>query len=137
MTDESLRAKGTAMRTRLMGDGYAQQLNATLYADPMMVKFRDLATDIAFGAVWTRPGLDIKTRAMLCVASDTATGRYPELAVHLRMARNHGWSEEELTEAILHLSVYVGLPFVREALIVASETFAQMRAETAAPTAAP
>jgi len=129
MSDENLRAKGTAMRTKLMGEGYAQQLNTTLYADPIMVKFRELATDIAFGSVWTRPGLDLKTRAMICVISDTSTGRYPELAVHLRMARNHGWSEEELTEAILHLSVYVGLPFVREGLIVASETFATLRGE--------
>lgn len=129
MTDETLRAKGTAMRTQLMGEAYAGQLNSTLYADPIMVKFRELATDIAFGSVWTRPGLDLKTRAMICVISDTSTGRYPELAVHLRMARNNGWTEEELVEAILHLSVYVGLPFVREALIVASETFAQLNRE--------
>ena len=131
MADDDLRAKGTAMRSRLMGEGYAAQLNATLYADPIMVKFRELATDIAFGSVWTRAGLDLKTRALICVISDTSTGRYPELAVHLRMARNNGWSEEELTEAILHLSVYVGLPFVREALIVASETFAALRKEAA------
>ncbi len=129
MTDDSLRARGDAMRTKLMGEGYATQLNSTLYADPIMVKFRELATDIAFGSVWTRAGLDLKTRSLICVISDTSTGRYPELAVHLRMARNHGWSEEELTEAILHLSVYVGLPFVREALIVASETFATLRKE--------
>jgi 4-carboxymuconolactone decarboxylase len=129
MTDDTLRARGTAMRTQLMGEAYASQLNGTLYADPIMVKFRELATDIAFGSVWTRPGLDLKTRAMICVISDTSTGRYPELAVHLRMARNNGWTEEELTEAILHLSVYVGLPFVREALIVASETFAELRRE--------
>ena len=130
MADDDLRAKGTAMRTKLMGEGYAQQLNSTLYADPIMQEFRELATDIAFGSVWTRPGLDLKTRTMICVVSDTSTGRYPELAVHLRMARNNGWSEEELTEAILHLSVYVGLPFVREALIVASETFAVLRKES-------
>ena len=131
MTDDSLRAKGTQMRSKLMGEAYAQQLNATLYADPIMVKFRELATDIAFGSVWTRPGLDLKTRTLICVISDTSTGRYPELAVHLRMARNHGWGEEELVEAILQLSVYVGLPFVREALIVASETFAELRKEKA------
>ena len=129
MAEDELRARGTAMRTKLMGENYAQTLNSTLYADPIMMKFRELATDIAFGSVWTRPGLDLKTRAMICVISDTSTGRYPELAVHLRMARNNGWTEEELTEAILHLSVYVGLPFVREALIVASETFAVLREE--------
>jgi 4-carboxymuconolactone decarboxylase len=131
MTDESLRAKGTAMRTALMGEGFAKAMNETLYSDPMMVKFRELATDIAFGSVWTRAGLDLKTRALICVVSDTATGRYPELKVHLRMARNQGWTEEELTEALLHMSVYVGLPFVREAMIVASETFAELRAEAA------
>ncbi len=131
MPDKSLRAKGTAMRTKLMGEGFAQQMNATLYADPIMLKFRELAIDIAFGSVWTRPGLDLKTRAMICVISDTSTGRHPELALHLRVARNQGWSEEELVEAILHLSVYVGLPFVREALIVASETFATLRGEAA------
>ncbi len=129
MSDESLRAKGTEMRAKLMGESYAQKLNETLYADPIMVKFRELATDIAFASVWTRAGLDLKTRALVCVVSDTATGRYPELKVHLRMARNQGWTEEELTEAMLHLSVYVGLPFVREALIVASETFSELRKE--------
>jgi 4-carboxymuconolactone decarboxylase len=71
----------------------------------------------------------MKTRALICVVSDTATHAWPELAIHLRMARRKGWSEEELAEALLHLSGYVGLPAVREALIVAKRVFAEMRAE--------
>ncbi len=61
--------------------------------------------------------------------SDTATGRAPELKIHLRMARNQGWTEDELAEAILHLTGYCGAPLVREALITARETFAELRAE--------
>jgi len=132
MTDETLRAKGVAMRRDLMGPAYADSLEGTVYADEAMQEFRDLATDIAFATVWTRPGLDLKTRTMICVVSDTATGRTPELAIHLRMARRHGWSEKELYEALLHLTVYIGLPLVREATLTARETFAAMRAEEAA-----
>jgi 4-carboxymuconolactone decarboxylase len=55
--------------------------------------------------------------------------RTPELKKHISIARNHGWTEDELVEAILHLLGYVGAPLVREALLVAKETFAEMRAE--------
>ncbi len=129
MPEKTLREKGAEMRARLMGPAYAGTLETTVYADPGMHKFRDLAQEIAFGNVWSRPGLDLKTRAMITVASDCATGRAAELAIHLRMALRQGWTEEELTEALLHLSVYVGLPLVREAMLTAQETFAAIRAE--------
>ncbi|NCY26380.1 MAG: hypothetical protein EBX37_16570 [Alphaproteobacteria bacterium] len=54
---------------------------------------------------------------------------WPELAVHMRMARRMGWSEDELIEALMHMNGYVGLPTVREAMIVARDLFAKMRAE--------
>ncbi len=69
---------------------------------------------------------------LICVISDTATGREPELGLHLRMALRQGWTEEELTEALLHLSGYVGVPIIRESLMVASKVFAEHRAEQAA-----
>lgn len=129
MSEKTLREKGADMRRALMGESYAASLEPTVYADPGMREFRDLAQEIAFGTVWSRPGLDLKTRALICVTSDVATGRYPELAIHLRMALRQGWTEEELREAILHLSVYVGLPLVREALLTARDTFAAIRGE--------
>jgi 4-carboxymuconolactone decarboxylase len=94
-----------------------------------MEKFAALTQETVFGTLWTRPGLDLKTRTLICVVSDTATGRTPELKLHIRFACNHGWTEDELVEAILHLLGYVGAPLVREALLVAKETFAEMRAE--------
>ena len=81
-------------------------------------------------ALWTRPGLDLKTRTLVCVVSDAATGREPELAIHLRMALRQGWREDELIEVMLHLSGYIGVPIIRESMMVASRIFKEHRAET-------
>jgi alkylhydroperoxidase/carboxymuconolactone decarboxylase family protein YurZ len=121
--------KGTEIRRKLMGEKYADDMNKSVYADPMMQKFGDYAREAVFGMLWSRPGLDLKTRALICVVSDTAQARWPELAIHLRMARNQGWTEDELSEAILHLGGYIGLPSVREALLTAKEVFEEMRHE--------
>jgi 4-carboxymuconolactone decarboxylase len=136
MAESELYSKGAAMRRRLMGEAAVERSAREIYSDPVMKKFIDLATETVFGALWTRPGLDLKTRALICVISDTATGREPELALHLRMALRQGWTEEELTEALLHLSGYVGVPIIREAMMVASKVFAERRDETAAEKAA-
>jgi len=61
--------------------------------------------------------------------SDAVSGRHPELDIHLRFALKQGWSEDELTEVLLHLSGYVGVPLIREAMLVASKTFADVKAE--------
>ena len=130
MADSALREKGRKMRRRLLGDAAVERIDKAVYSDPIMAKFAELTQECIFGALWTRPGLDPKIRALICVISDTATGRDPELKLHLRMARNQGWTEDELVESLLHLLCYVGAPLVREALLVAKETFAEMRAET-------
>src|SRR6516162_3061601 len=97
-----------------------------------MKQFIELSTASVLGALWPRPGLDLKTRALVCVVSDAATGREPELGLHLRMALRQGWTEEELIEVLLHLSGYVGVPIIRESMMVASKVFAEFRAEQAA-----
>ena len=121
--------KGTEVRRTLMGAAHADKMNATVYDDPIMKKFGDYAREAVFGMLWTRPGLDMKTRALICVISDTAQARWPELTIHLRMARNQGWTEDELSEALLHLGGYIGLPSVREGLLTAKEVFEEMRNE--------
>jgi len=122
--------KGEKVRRELIGETEVAKISQTVYDDPMMQKFRDYAIEAVFGMLWTRPGLDKKTRALICVVSDTAIHAWPELKIHLRMARNMGWSEDELAEALLHMGGYVGLPAVRTGLQVAKEVFAEMRAET-------
>src|SRR5207247_8097331 len=97
--------------------------------DRVMMEFMDGAAEAVFGALWARPGLDLKARALICVVSDAATARTPELALHLRMARRQGWTEDELVEVLLHLSGYVGVPLIREAMLTAKEVFGEMRKE--------
>ena len=129
MADTTRREQGRAIRRTLMGEAFAAKVDQAVYSDPLMQKFAEVTQETIFGTLWTRPGLDLKTRALICVISDTATGRTPELKLHLRFARNQGWTEDELVEAMLHLLGYVGAPLVREALITAKEVFAEMRAE--------
>ena len=131
MADRELYDKGMAMRTQLLGEDFVARLNQNTYDDPIMQKFRDVSAENVFGALWTRPGLDLKTRALICVITDAATGRHPELELHARMARRQGWTEEELSEALLHMLGYVGAPLVREALLTASRVFQDMRQEEA------
>ena len=72
---------------------------------------------------------NLKTRTLVCVVSDAATGREPELRIHLRMALRQGWSETELIETLIHMSGYVGVPIIREAMIAAGQVFAEVKAE--------
>ena len=129
MAESELYRKGAEMRRRLLGDDYVEQAAKTTYTDPQTRKFIDLATETVFGALWSRPGLDLKTRTLVCVVSDAATGRPEELAIHLRMALRQGWTEDELTEVLLHLAGYVGAPLVREAMLASKKVFAEMKAK--------
>src|SRR5689334_24171178 len=131
MAHSELYGKGAAIRRQLLGDAAVERSTREIYSDPVMKKFIDVATETVFGALWTRPGLDLKTRTLVCVVSDAATGREPELAIHLRMALRQGWTEQELTEVLVQLVGYVGAPLARDALIVASRLFAEVRAEAA------
>lgn len=128
MAKSELWRKGDAVRRELIGETGLEGMK-TVYDDPIMDAFGDYAREAVFAQLWARPGLDTRTRTLICVVSDTATHAWPELAIHLRMARRAGWTEQELAEALLHLSGYIGLPAVREATITAKTVFAQMRGE--------
>ena len=129
MAESETIQKARELRRQLMGDAYVDRMNQTVYAVPIMQRFADLAAETVFAALWARPGLDLKTRTLVCLVSDAATGRLPELAIHLRMARRQGWTEDELVEVLLHLTGYVGVPLIREAMLTAKDVFAELRAE--------
>ena len=122
---------GDAVRRELLGEA-AYQRNNRNYTDPIMGTFLDICTEHVFGALWARPGLDLKTRTLVCVVSDIATAREEELAIHLRFAINQGWRREELVEVMVQLMAYVGVPHARGAMMVARRVFAEMDAENAA-----
>ena len=127
MAESELYKKGVAIRRKLRGKADFARNESEYAKDPAMKQFIDLATETVFGALWARPGLDIKTRTLICVVSDAATGRHPELDIHLRFALRQGWTEDELTEVLIHLTGYVGVPIIREAMLVASRVFSDTR----------
>lgn len=127
MNDSELYRQGVATRRKLLGDKRMSELDAA-YSDPAMQKFMELSTEVLYGGIWSRPGLDLRTRSLICVISDTATGRTGILPEHIRTAMKEGWTEDQITEALLHLVGYVGAPFVRDAMAVAVPVFAQARA---------
>ncbi|MBM85640.1 MAG: 4-carboxymuconolactone decarboxylase [Rhodospirillaceae bacterium] len=129
MSKTDLYKKGDAKRREMYGEAAYNRANETVYSDPIMRQFLDVTTETVFGALWARPGLDTKTRALICVVSDIATQREDELAIHLRFAIGQGWTEGELIETMLHLSGYIGVPSVRGAMLVAKRVFAELREE--------
>ena len=133
MTEKSdLYKKGEAVRRALRGEASYEQNMKEYAADPHTQKFIDLATETVFGALWARPTLDYKLRSLICVITDTTMGRHDELDIHLRFALKQGWTEDELIEVLLHMSGYIGVPLIREAIYCAKEVFADERAKNAA-----
>ncbi|KAI5241418.1 4-carboxymuconolactone decarboxylase [Aureobasidium subglaciale] len=111
---------GLEMRNKVAGKEYVDRAlaNATSdFARPM----QELATEAAWGSIWTRPGLDLKTRSLLNIAMLCALNRGPELAVHTRGALNNGASEVEIREVILQAAVYAGMPAGMEGTKVAEK----------------
>jgi 4-carboxymuconolactone decarboxylase len=92
---------------------------------------RDIAPDFArlliefpFGDIYSRPGLDLKSRELAVVAALTALGNAaPQLRVHIHGARNVGWSEQEIVEVIMQMAVYAGFPAALNGLFAAQEVF--------------
>src|SRR3990170_1019675 len=119
--------KGEAVRRKLRGDADFEKNKKEYAKDPHTQKFIDLATETVFGALWARPTLSHKLRALICVVTDTTMGRHDELDIHLRFALKEGWTEDELVEVLLHMSGYVGVPLIREAIYLAKDVFADER----------
>lgn len=111
--------KGLATRKQVMGQEFVDAAfgNATDFTLPM----QHYITRNAWGDVWQRPGLDLKTRSLITVAMLTALGKQHELKGHVRGALNNGVTREELQEVLLHASIYCGVPAAVEACRSAAE----------------
>ncbi len=111
--------QGLATRTQVMGESFVDRAftNATEYTLPM----QEFITRNAWGNVWQRPGLDLKTRSLVTVAMLTALGKQTELKGHVRGALNNGATPEEIREIMLHATVYCGFPAAIDAFRSATE----------------
>jgi 4-carboxymuconolactone decarboxylase len=110
---------GLKTRTQVMGSSYVDRAlgAATDYTMPM----QEFITANAWGNVWQRPGLDLKTRSLITVAMLTAQGKQQELKAHVRGALTNGATPEEIRELMLHATVYCGFPTAIDAFRSAAE----------------
>jgi 4-carboxymuconolactone decarboxylase len=110
---------GLITRKQVMGDDFVARAfgGATDFTQPI----QQYITRNAWGDVWQRPGLDLKTRSLVTVAMLTALGKQHELKGHVRGALNNGVTLEEIQEVLLHASIYCGLPAAVEAFRSAAE----------------
>ncbi len=118
MSDEALR-KGMRMRRAVLGDEHVDRAQAAV--TPFTEDFQEFLTAYAWGEVWTRPGLDLRTRSCITVAMLVALNRPEELVLHLRGALSNGVTREELKEVLLQAAIYCGVPAANAAFKVASE----------------
>ena len=118
MSDEQL-DRGMKIRRSVLGDKYVDQAVGKRTA--FTADFQDLLTRYAWGDVWTRPGLDRRTRCCITVAMLVALNRDEELALHVRAALDNGVTADELKEVLLQSAVYCGIPAANAAFRVASE----------------
>ncbi len=119
-------ARGLAVRRAVLGAAYvdASVPNTTDF----MADFQKMVTEFCWGDVWTRPGLERKTRSMLNLAMLTALNRPNELRLHLKGALNNGVSRDEIKEILLQTCVYAGVPAGLDAFKVAAEVFKEIDA---------
>ena len=111
------RERGMRVRREVLGDEYvdaAVKRTTALDAD-----FQDLITRYAWGEIWTRPGLDRRTRSAVTLTALVALGRLDELALHVRAARRNGMTADEIAEVLLQCAVYCGVPAANAAFAVA------------------
>src|ERR1022692_4489592 len=109
-------------RREVLGDAHVDR--AIAGADEFTADLQEHITRYAWGAVWSRPGLDRRTRSCITVAMLAAQGSEPELAMHVRAAVRNGVSVEEIKEILLQVAVYAGVPRANRAFIVARDALA-------------
>jgi 4-carboxymuconolactone decarboxylase len=112
MTQDQYEA-GMRVRREVLGDAHVDR--ATANASPFTEPFQEFITRCAWGAVWTRDGLDRKTRSAITLAVLCALGHLDELEMHVRAALRNGLTADEIGEVLLHTAVYAGVPAANSA----------------------
>lgn len=116
MTDDQYE-EGMRVRREVLGDEHVDR--AIERTSDLTAPFQEFITRYAWGGVWSRDGLDRRTRSAITLAVLTALGREHELELHLRAALRNGLTEAEIAEVLLHTAVYAGVPAANAAFAVA------------------
>lgn len=124
MTDADRHEAGMTVRRAVLGDEHVDR--AVAGTTDFTAPFQDFITRYAWGDVWTRPGLDRRTRSVITLTVLTALGHENELAMHVRAAVRNGLSEAEIGEVLLHTAIYAGVPAANTAFAIAQRVLAEV-----------
>ncbi|RYB03911.1 4-carboxymuconolactone decarboxylase [Lichenibacterium ramalinae] len=130
MTDDARYEEGLAVRRAVLGEAHVARASANVTA--FDADFQRFITEGAWGSVWSRPGFTPRERSIVTLALLAALGHHEEVALHVRATANTGATPEDMSEAMLHVAVYAGVPAANSAIKVVKQTLAAMAAETAA-----
>jgi 4-carboxymuconolactone decarboxylase len=111
--------EGMRVRREVLGDDHVDAAEAR--KSDFTADFQDFITRYAWGEIWTRPGLDRRTRSAITLTALTALGHFEELRMHVRAALRNGLQEDEIKEVLLQCAVYCGVPAANRAFAVAQE----------------
>ncbi len=120
MADRHL--EGMAVRRAVLGNAHVDR--AVAANDAFTADFQDLITRYAWGEIWTRPGLDRRTRSAITLAVLATLRCEEELAMHVRAAVRNGLTADEIKEVLLQVAIYAGVPAANTAFAVAQRTLA-------------
>jgi 4-carboxymuconolactone decarboxylase len=110
---------GMKVRREVLGDEHVDR--AIERTSDFTADFQDLITRYAWGEIWTRPGLDRRTRSCITLTALVALGHFDELAMHVRAARRNGLTDDEIKEVLLQTAIYCGVPAANHAFAVAQQ----------------
>jgi 3-oxoadipate enol-lactonase/4-carboxymuconolactone decarboxylase len=113
--------RGLAVRREVLGDDHVERADAQI--TDFTRDFQTLITEYAWGTIWTRPGLDRRSRSMIAMTALIARGRDEELTAHIRAALRNGLSRDEIKEVLLQTAIYCGVPDANSAFRIAQGVF--------------
>ncbi len=126
-TLEEVYDAGMAVRREVLGDAHVDR--TTALADEFTAEFQELITTYAWGTIWTRPGLDRRSRSLITLTALVARGHHEELAMHVRAALRNGLKPDEIKELLLQTAIYCGVPDANTAFRIARQALNEGRAE--------
>ena len=123
-TARQIHDAGMAVRREVLGDAHVDRANAA--KDDFTEDFQDMITRIAWGGIWTRPGLSRQMRSAVTLTAMVAHGHWEEFAMHVRAALRNGLTREEIQEILLQTAIYCGVPSANTAFKTAQQVFHSM-----------
>lgn len=123
-TVAGVRDAGMAVRRAVLGDAHVDRATAAI--TDLTADFQDFITQYAWGSVWTRPGLDRRSRSLITLTALVARGHHEELAMHVRAARTNGLTNDEIKELLLQTAIYCGVPDANAAYRIAQRVLDEL-----------